>query len=67
VSRRVLIILSVLLVCLGGCANVDTKRTVYNAMQQRQCIKDTGNPNCDPGHMTYDEYKEERDKLKEQN
>ena len=57
------------LISIAACANskVDTKRAVYNAMQQHQCIKDTGNPNCDPDHMTYDQYKEARDKLDKQN
>lgn len=64
-NRLGLIMLLGVVVLTVACAGskVDTKRSVYNAMQQHQCIKDTGNPNCDPGHMSYDQYKEAREKL----
>lgn len=66
-TRIGFILFAGLLLVASGCANQDPKRTIYNAMHDRQCIKDTGNPNCDPDHMTYDEYKAQREKLNKEN
>lgn len=62
--RKMMLWVIAFIVCgAAGCAHQDSKRTVYNAMQQHQCIKDTGNPNCRPESMSYDEYKRQREKL----
>ena len=61
-SKIVALVIMLLASVISSCAHQDSKRAVYNALQQRQCIKDGVNPNCDPEHMTYEEYKEQRDK-----
>ena len=65
-SKIVALVIMLLASVISSCAHQYSKRAAYNALQQRQCIKDTGNPNCDPEHMTYEEYKEQRDKLNKQ-
>jgi hypothetical protein len=63
VNRLVLIVL--LTILMGGCAHNDKmNRSVYNMLHDQQCVKETGNPHCDHDRKTYDEYKEEREKLK---
>lgn len=51
---------------ISGCAYKDMKKGTYDALQDRQCVVETGLPGCDPEHQTYDEYKEERDKVLEE-
>lgn len=50
-------------VLCSSCASETAKRATYSALHDKQCIEDTGHPNCDPERMSYDRYKEERDKL----
>jgi hypothetical protein len=47
----------------AGCAYTDFKQATYEGLHTRQCIKDTHNPACDPDHLSYQEYKRERDKI----
>lgn len=62
---KIFFIIAVCLV-LTACSSEDVKRNTYKALIQKQCIKDTGEPNCDSGQPDYDEYKRQRDELKKQ-
>lgn len=57
-----LLLVSLIVMLPAGCAKTDIKRTTYNALQDRQCIEETGHPNCDSNDMSYDEYQEQRTK-----
>jgi len=47
-----------------GCASETMNKTIYDAANQRNCIKETGgNPNCNPDQPGYEEYKRQRDEL----
>lgn len=54
------------LMILHGCASNDTNRTVYDALIQRECIQKTGQPNCNSGQPSYDEYRREREAINTQ-
>lgn len=45
---------------LAACSSETFKRASYDALHQRQCIEQTGEPNCDPNYPSYDEYKRQR-------
>lgn len=49
-----------------ACSSEDVKRNTYKALIQKQCIEDTGEPNCDSGQPDYDEYRRQRDNLEKQ-
>ncbi len=49
-----------LMVILSGCTSKQVKRSSYDALYQRQCIERTGQPNCDPEHPSYEEYRRQR-------
>jgi len=49
--------------CLFGCAYDNFEHFTYDASHTRQCIKDTGNSNCEPDRLSYEEYKKEREDL----
>ncbi|WP_455198320.1 hypothetical protein [Kaarinaea lacus] len=55
-----------LLTVVSGCASSDSNRTVYDALIQRECIQKTGEPNCDSGQPSYDEYRREREAINAQ-
>lgn len=57
------ILITIILLLSAGCASEDIKRSTYSALQDKQCIEETGHPNCDPDRMSYDQYKEEKRKL----
>lgn len=42
---------------LCACSSSNIHRTVYDALIQRECIQQTGEPNCDSGQPGYDDYK----------
>jgi len=46
---------------LPGCTSDELKRGTYEALYQKQCMDQSGMPNCDPGHKSYDEYQRERE------
>lgn len=48
---------------LPACSSDGVKRSAYEAVYQKDCMDRTGAPNCDPAHMTYDEYRETRERL----
>lgn len=62
-SRLCSVLITLMFFYVSGCAYKDVKHGVYDALNERQCIKDTGVPHCDPERMEYDEYKRERVKL----
>ena len=39
----------------------EIKRAGYDILYQNQCMREEGMPDCDPDHMSYDEYKKIRD------
>jgi hypothetical protein len=45
---------------LSACTSEAFKRASYDALHQRQCIEQTGEPNCDPNYPSYDEYQRQR-------
>ena len=52
-----------LTIILLGCSTTDVNRDIYNALIQRECIQKTGEPNCDSGQPSYDEYRREVDSM----
>ena len=46
---------------VAACSSESVKRGSYEALQQKQCTDRTGNPNCEPGHESYDSYKKDRE------
>ena len=44
-------------VLLSACSGHDFKRASYNALHDRQCIAQTGEPHCDPDRPSYDDYR----------
>lgn len=42
---------------LSGCAYDKFEHFMYDAASDKQCIKDTGLPKCDPERPSYEEYK----------
>ncbi len=47
----------------SACTSDHIKRAAYEAVYQKGCIDRTGMPNCNPEHMTFEEYGKERDRL----
>jgi hypothetical protein len=50
---------------LTGCTTEAFKHAGYDALHQRQCIEQTGQPNCDPNYPSYEEYKRQRAEIPE--
>jgi len=50
---------------LGGCSYSDIKRASYDALHHRQCIEQTGTPDCEPDYPSYDEYQQQRSEIPE--
>jgi hypothetical protein len=50
---------------LAACSSVQVKRSAYEAVYQKSCMDQTGVTNCDPEHMTYDEYRKDRERVLE--
>jgi hypothetical protein len=46
---------------LNGCTLDQLKGAGYQALYEHQCMQDEGVPDCDPEHLSYDEYKRLRD------
>jgi hypothetical protein len=61
---RILALITILCFFMAGCSSTSFKQAAYEGLHSRQCIEKTGNPDCDPDHISYEEYKKERDKLK---
>jgi len=47
----------------NGCAYDRIEHFAYDALHTRQCIKDSGDPNCDPDRPTFEEYEKQRDAI----
>lgn len=45
---------------LSDCTAARLTGGAYEAVYQRQCMDTAGNPNWDPEHKSYDDYKRER-------
>ncbi|NOX91362.1 MAG: hypothetical protein GXP18_02600 [Gammaproteobacteria bacterium] len=54
-----------ILVLLGACSTEELKRAGYDALHQRQCIEQTGEPDCDPNYPDYNEYQNQRSEIPE--
>jgi hypothetical protein len=60
-NRRISIgIFFLLALAAAACTSESVKRSTYEALQQKQCIDRTGNPDCEPGHESYDAYQKDR-------
>lgn len=46
---------------LNACTLDQLKGAGYEALYQNQCIREEGVPDCDPEHMSYDEYQQVRE------
>lgn len=46
-----------------ACAYHSVKHFTYDALHSRQCIEDTGYVNCDPDHLSYQEYEKQRQEI----
>ena len=46
---------------LNACTLDQLKGVGYEALYQNQCMRDEGIPDCDPEHMSYDEYQQVRE------
>lgn len=57
------ILLLVLMAMQWGCSADDLRRASYNALLDRQCMVESGQPNCDPERMSYEAYREQREKV----
>lgn len=58
--------LLMLITAIPGCTEREVNRDIYNALIQRECIKKTGEPNCDSGQPSYEEYRREVENLDKQ-
>jgi uncharacterized lipoprotein YmbA len=54
------------LTALSGCSSNSVNKNIYKALIQRECIQNTGEPNCDSGQPSYEDYQRERDEIKNQ-
>lgn len=63
---NILLTLVVSLIVLTGCSSRDVNRDIYDALIKRECIKKTGEPNCESGQPNYEEYKREREAINKQ-
>jgi len=55
------LIVTVVLLFLAGCSAETLKRSTYEGLYQKDCNDRTGELNCDPKHVDYEQYKKERD------
>lgn len=62
-ARYPVLLVPALVVALSGCSTDDLRRVGYHALLDRQCMVETGRPNCDPDRMSYDTYQQERAQL----
>ena len=46
---------------LNACTLDQLKGAGYEALYQNQCMRDEGMSDCDPEHMSYDDYKRLRE------
>lgn len=51
---------------LLGCSSNNIYKNVYDALLQRECIQKTGEPNCESGQPSYENYSREREDIKKQ-
>ena len=51
---------------ISGCAYDSFENFAYDAAHTRQCIKETGDPNCEPDRTSYDEYEDQREEIRNQ-
>lgn len=61
-----LLFLCLLLTTLSGCSSNNSKRDIYIALIQRERIQKTGEPNCDPGQSSYEDYQRDREAINNQ-
>lgn len=50
---------------LPSCSSDEVKRAACEAVYQKGCVDSTGLQNCDPWHLTYDEYRIRREGITE--
>ena len=63
-AKYVSISVLLLTATITGCASDRVNKTIYDAANARNCVKETGgDPNCHPEQPTYDEYKRQREEL----
>jgi len=55
----IFIAIAILLTTNVGCSSREVNRDIYNALMQREGIKKTGEPNCDSGQPSYEDYQRE--------
>jgi len=60
-----IIVLSIL--TFTACTSDGVKRGIYDGLYQRQCLDNAKMLDCDPKHMTYDQYERERRDAQKQN
>jgi len=53
------------LILLSACSVEQFNRAGYDALHQRQCIEQTGKPNCNPDYPDYDKYQDQRSEISE--
>ena len=64
--NRNLIWLAICVVICAGCSDEQLKSATYSALQNQDCIKTHGYPDCHTDQPDYEEYKQQReDSLKE--
>jgi len=64
--RRVVSGLALVVLLLSACEKEQVKESVYHGLHDRQCVVDKNEPHCDPDRLPYDEYKKQRDAMKNQ-
>jgi hypothetical protein len=62
-KRNILLGTAILLTGLHGCTRDAVTAGTYEAIYQKQCMDQSGEPNCDPDHQTYNAYQKDRDEV----
>lgn len=53
-----------LLACLSGCAHHSFNHFAYDALHARHCVKEEGVADCEPEHLSYEEYEKQRKEVR---
>ena len=61
------LLIAFVVLTLFACSSNKVNKTVYDALIQRECIQKTGEPNCDSGQPSYEEYRHERQEILNKN
>ena len=63
-DKKTLAAIAVLLsLAWSACTSDHIKRAAYEAAYQKSCMDRVATPDCDPEHMSYAQYGQERDQL----